>query len=101
MLIGFLTTLFVVICLMLIILILIQKGKNSTGLGGLGGSAQALFGASGGQDMFQKVTWILVAIFLFGSLGLAIYKTRLFNAAMPSQQQQFPTELPGQFPVEE
>ncbi len=45
------------------------------GLGGLGGGAQMLFGGSGGQDMFQKITWILTAIFLFGSLTLALMKT--------------------------
>ncbi len=46
------------------------------GLGGLGGGSQMLFGGSGGQDMFQKVTWILTAVFLFGSLVLSIMKTR-------------------------
>lgn len=45
------------------------------GLGGLGGGSQMLFGGSGGQDMFQKITWILTAFFLFGSLVLSIMKT--------------------------
>jgi len=57
-------------------MILIQKGKSSMGLGGLGGGSQMLFGGSGGQDIFQKITWILTAIFLFGSLVLSIMKTR-------------------------
>lgn len=46
------------------------------GLGSLGGGAQTLFGGGGGQDLFQKITWVLVAFYLFGSLGLAIYKTK-------------------------
>lgn len=45
------------------------------GLGGLGGSAQMLFGGSGGQDLFQKITWVLVALFMVGSLVLAIMKS--------------------------
>ena len=45
------------------------------GLGGLGGGAQMLFGGSGGQDIFQKITWILGALFMFGSLSLALLKT--------------------------
>jgi protein translocase SecG subunit len=49
------------------------------GLGNLGGGTQLLFGGSGGQDLFQKMTWILGAIFMFGSLGLAIMKTRQVN----------------------
>ncbi len=60
----------------MVLLILIQKGKSSLGLGGMGGGAQALFGGGGGQDIFQKVTWVLVAIFLFGSLTLSLMKTR-------------------------
>ena len=75
MLFGFLVTIYIVICSFLIIMILIQKGKSSMGLGGLGGGSQMLFGGSGGQDMFQKITWILTAIFLFGSLVLSIMKT--------------------------
>ena len=88
MLVGFLTTLFVFMLLILILLILIQKGKSSAGLGGFGGGAQVLFGATGGQDVFQKATWVLVAIFLFGSLALSIYKTRTFRSSQAIEQSQ-------------
>ncbi len=80
MLIGLLTTLFVFICLLLILLILLQKGKGSMGLGNLGGGTQLLFGGSGGQDLFQKVTWVLGALFLAGSLFLSIMKTSYYVA---------------------
>ncbi len=72
---GFLVAVYVFICLLLALLILIQKGKSSMGLGGLGGGTQMLFGGSGGQDVFQKITWVLTAIFMFGSLVLGIMKT--------------------------
>jgi preprotein translocase subunit SecG len=71
---GLLVSLYVVICFLMILLILIQKGKGSMGLGNLGGGAQLLFGGSGGQDLFQKTTWVLGAIFMGGSLLLSIYK---------------------------
>ncbi len=45
------------------------------GLGSLGGSSQMLFGGSGGQDLFQKITWFLVAIFMSGSLVLTLMKS--------------------------
>ncbi|MDZ4154146.1 preprotein translocase subunit SecG, partial [Methylicorpusculum sp.] len=72
---GLLITLFVFSCILLMLMILIQKGKGSMGLGGLGGGTQLLFGGSGGQELFQKITWILATIFLCGSLILAIMKT--------------------------
>ena len=71
---GLVITLFVVLCLMIILIILLQKGKSSMGLGGLGGGTQLLFGGSQGQDLFQKVTWAMGAIFMVGSLLLAMVK---------------------------
>ena len=69
-----LIALFVFLCIFMILLILIQKGKSSTGLGALGGGTQLLFGGSQGQDLFQKITWALGAIFMAGSLMLAMIK---------------------------
>lgn len=73
---GLLITVHVIICILLVLIIMVQKGKSSMGLGGLGGGAQMLFGGSGGQDIFQKITWILGTIFMAGSLGLALLKSR-------------------------
>jgi preprotein translocase subunit SecG len=69
-----LVALFTIMCFVLILLVLIQKGKSSMGLGGLGGGSQMLFGGSGGQDFFQKLTWALCFIFMIGSLILAVMK---------------------------
>lgn len=76
-----LITLFTMMCFLLIFVIFLQKGKGSMGLGSMGGNAQMLFGGSGGQDLFQKATWIMVGLFLFGSLGLSIYKTKMAKQA--------------------
>lgn len=73
---GFLLTFYVITCLFLVLLVLIQKGKSSLGVGRLGAGAQVMFGGGGGQDIFQKITWILVAIYLLGALGLSLMKTR-------------------------
>lgn len=72
---GLFVTLFVILCFLMVLIILIQKGKSSMGLGGLGGSSQMLFGGSGGQDLFQKITWVMVALFMTGSLILAMIKS--------------------------
>ena len=73
---GLLVTLFVFVCFLLILVILVQQGKGGLGLGAIGGGAQMLFGGSGGQDIFQKVTWTLGAIFMLGSLGLFLLGSR-------------------------
>jgi preprotein translocase subunit SecG len=62
--------------IVLVLMILIQKGKSSMGIGSFGGGNQMLFGGSGGQDIFQKVTWVLGTIFMVGSLLLALMKSQ-------------------------
>lgn len=103
---GFLLTLFILASALLVLVILIQQGKSSMGLGNLGGGAQMLFGGSGGQDIFQKMTWILGAIFIFGSLFLSIMKThkgresRYIARNMPQAQASMPLAQPSE-PAEE
>lgn len=73
---GFLVTIFVISCILLIILVLMQKGKGGMGIGTMGGGSQMLFGGAGGQDFFQKATWVLGTILMAGSLGLGLMKAR-------------------------
>src|SRR3977135_414545 len=72
---AILITFYVFLCTVLMLLIMVQKGKSSMGLGSLGGGSQMLFGGSGGQDIFQKITWVLTALFMGGSLMLAVMKS--------------------------
>lgn len=72
---GFLLTLYLINCFFLVLIILMQKGKGGLGLGGLGGGAQMLFGGSGGQDLFQKITWVLGSIFMAGAMILSLMKS--------------------------
>ncbi len=67
---------FIVICFVLILSVLLQQGKGDMGLGGLGGGSQMLFGGSGGQEIFERATWVMGAIFIIGALGLAILKSK-------------------------
>lgn len=82
------------VALFLIPLILIQKGKGSMGLGNLGGGAQMLFGGSGGQDVFQKLTWFFGALFMAGSLILSILKTSTVNKARYLNNAQHSSQMP-------
>jgi len=54
---GFLVTLYVLVCILLIIIILIQKSKGSMGLDSIGGGAQTIFG-----DIYQARLYIYMKI---------------------------------------
>ncbi len=92
--IGLLSFLFSITCILIILLVLIQKGKSGLGIGALGGGQQMLFGGAGGQDIFQKATWILGAVLILGSLGLSMAKSKYYkessryikNIRVPAQQ---------------
>ena len=87
---GLLITLYVIICIFLILIILVQKGKGSMGIGNLGGGTQLLFGSSGGQDLFQKITWCFGVIFVGGSLLLSTMKTSNYQKSRYLSQTQRP-----------
>jgi preprotein translocase subunit SecG len=66
---------------LLIIIILLQKGKGGLGLGGLGGGgSQMLFGGSGGQTLFQTITWAFGTILMVGGLMFSIYKYKNYKS---------------------
>lgn len=72
---GILVFFYVLLCLLMVLLILVQKGKSSLGIGTMGGGSQMLFGASGGQDIFQKTTWVMGFLLMSGSLFLSLMKS--------------------------
>jgi protein translocase SecG subunit len=74
--ISLLTSLFAFLCLLIIFMVLLQRGKSSMGLGNMGGGNQMLFGSSGGQDVFQKITWVMCILLLSGSLAIAVLKAK-------------------------
>jgi len=80
-----LLTLFVIIGIFLVLIVLIQQSKSSLGLGSMG-QTQMLFGGSGGQTLFQKVTWGMGFTFMLLSFALAlmnssVYQTRYIQHA--------------------
>lgn len=101
---GFLVSIYTFICLLMVLLILIQKGKSSMGLGQMGGATQMLFGGSGGHDIFQKITWVFGAIFMIGALGLSIMRVHISKQSryLPTKsvisQEQEPITLPPTMP---
>ena len=72
-----LTTLFVIVCSLLIIVVLLQKGRGSGLSGAFGGMGQTAFGTRIG-DVFTWVTIILAGVFLL----LAITVNKWFHPSM-------------------
>jgi len=81
MLISILTGLFISLLFLLGIIIMIQQGKGDMGLGALHNTTQALFGGSGGQTLFQKITWVFGGLFLAGALTLTMLKMRQLDSS--------------------
>jgi protein translocase SecG subunit len=87
-------------CFFLAIFILIQQGKSDMGLtGALGSSSQMLFGGSGGQTFFEKATWAMGIVFILGSLGLSIAKSKITNESELSEYAAPKTVETKQIPV--
>ena len=100
-LIGFLYVVEVAVCLLLALVVMLQKPKEG-GLGGVigGGMAEAAFGADAGNVLIKVTIW-LGAIFLINTLVLARLpstihtKTLMNGVAAPAPIQQQLPDLPA------
>ena len=73
----FVATLYVITCLVLMLVVLIQQGKAGDLASAFGGgSSQAAFGARAGATLLTKVTWVCAAMFVVCALALSILGQR-------------------------
>jgi preprotein translocase subunit SecG len=71
------TALYVLVCLVLMLVVLIQQGKGGDLAAAFGGgSSQAAFGARTGATLLTKVTWVGASLFVIGALALSILGQR-------------------------
>jgi preprotein translocase subunit SecG len=61
-------TLHIIVCVILVILVLLQSGKEGMGVI-FGGGSSSLFGSTGAGGILVKLTTFVAAIFLATSLG--------------------------------
>jgi preprotein translocase subunit SecG len=101
-----LTTIHIIACLFLIVVVLLQSGKAADLAGAFGGmGSQTVFGPRGSATVLSKATTAAAAVFMVTSMALSIMVTRegktgapslLDKAAKPASQQKAPaTPLPG------
>ncbi|HEY3740193.1 MAG TPA: preprotein translocase subunit SecG [Bryobacteraceae bacterium] len=78
----FLTTLHIIVCLFLVIVVLLQSGKAADLAGAFGGmGSQTAFGPRGTATLLSKWTTIAAAIFMVTSLCLALVQTGVTGSA--------------------
>ncbi|HEY3442342.1 MAG TPA: preprotein translocase subunit SecG [Paludibaculum sp.] len=72
------TTLHVIVCLFLVIVVLLQSGKAADLAGAFGGmGSQTAFGPRGAATVLSQATTIAAVLFMITSLSLSILHTRL------------------------
>src|SRR6267154_5315969 len=97
-LIGFLTLLMVLDCVIVVLLVLIQLPKKDAGAGLAfgGGATDALFGAGSG-NVLTKITKYAAGIFLVMAVGLSIMQSAYYKKH--STQFQRELEQPAKAPI--
>lgn len=68
---GFITTIHIIVCLILIVVVLLQSGKSADLAGAFGGGgSQSVFGPRGAGNILSKVTTVCAILFMITSMGL-------------------------------
>ena len=67
----FVMLLHIIVCIALILIVLLQKGKGADMGAAFGGSSQTVFGSAGAASFLSKVTAAAAIIFMLTSLFLA------------------------------
>jgi len=89
----------IIVCVLMVLIVLLQKGKGADMGAAFGGSSQTIFGSSGPGTILGKITTGVAVVFMLTSLYLAyfaVHKERtslMENAARPG------VELPASQPA--
>ena len=77
------TALYVLVCLVLLAVILLQQGKGGDMASAFGGgNSQAAFGARGSATLLSKITTGFSVAFMIGAIALAIMGQRSSGSLM-------------------
>ena len=89
----FTTILHIVLCISLILIILLQPGKDGAsvlgGGGGGGGGGNQMYGPRGQGHFLGKATTLIAATFMFTSISLAFYSRPSDDASDESPRPQW------------
>lgn len=101
------TSVHVLMCVALILVVLLQTGKGADMGAAFGGSSQTVFGSSGAGTFLGKLTTIFAIVFMLTSLWLAYFASHKTSSiiggpAIPAAERTIPAEetQPTDIPVE-
>jgi len=83
----------IIVCVLMVLIVLLQKGKGADMGAAFGGSSQTIFGSSGPGTFLGKITTGVAVVFMLTSLYLAyfaVHKERtslMEGAARPGVEQ--------------
>ncbi len=95
-----LIAIYVLVCLILSLVILLQQGRGGDIASAFGGSSsQAAFGARSGATLLTKATAIAAVLFMLFALSLSIIGQRGTSSVVSGTPAPPPTALPKPAPV--
>ncbi len=86
----------VIICLALIFIILLQRGRGAEMGAAFGGASQTLFGPGGSLSLLNKITTVLAILFFLTSISLTYMvshkkvETKIKKAPVTTTEKQIP-----------
>ena len=94
-------TLHVIVCVILVVLVLLQSGREGMGVIFGGGGNSSVFGTAGAGGILVKLTTFLAVVFICTSLGYNIMTSSTRNAEESVLDVQFEeVAVPAQAPAE-
>ena len=90
------------VCIALIMIVLLQRGKGADMGAAFGGSSQTLFGSPGAAGFLTKITTMAAIVFMVTSLVLAFWSTPQKASLLPDQpvsEETVPAEREGLPPL--
>ena len=94
-------TLYVLTCLVLLLVVLLQQGKGGDIASAFGGSSsQTAFGARSGATLLSRATTVCAALFMLGALALAVIGHRGTGSVVGSLPAPKPASAPASKPAD-
>ncbi len=94
----FVSIIHVLVCIFLIIIVLLQRGKGASMGAAFGGSSQTLFGSAGPGTLLGKMTTAVAVVFMLTSLWLAYFAVHKGRSIMQGSAPA-PVEQPAPAPA--
>ena len=80
----FIVIIHILVCILLVLIVLLQRGKGASMGAAFGGSSQTIFGSSGPGTFLGKITTVVALVFMMTSLYLAYFSASKGRSVMDS-----------------